>query len=31
MLKDVGMKVPKSIETRCIMQAKVGNDSMPVV
>ena len=27
-LKDVGMEVTKSIETRCIMWAKVGDDSM---
>ena len=28
MLKDVGMEVLKSIETRCNMQAKAGDDSM---
>ena len=25
MLMDVGMEVPKSIETKCSMQAKAGN------
>ena len=28
LLKDVGIEVPQSIETRCSMQAKVGDDSM---
>ena len=27
-LKDVGIEVPQSIETRCSMQAKAGDDSM---
>ena len=28
MLKDVGIEVSKSIETRCSMQAKAGDDSI---
>ena len=28
MLKDVGIEVPKRIETRCSMQAKAGGDSI---
>ena len=28
MLKDLGMEVTKSIETKCIMRTKVGDDSM---
>ena len=28
MLKDVGIEVPKSIETRYSMQTKAGDDSM---
>ena len=28
MMKDVGVKVPSNIETRCSMKAKAGDDSM---
>ena len=28
MLKDVGIEVPKSIQTRCSMLAKAGDDNM---
>ena len=28
LLKDVGIEVPQSIETKCSMQAKAGDDSM---
>ena len=31
MLKDLGMEVPKRIETRCSMQAKAGDDIVTII